>query len=54
MRPWRRMISAIFARSLAFWVLAEVHVAKGDLERAERAAREALELMESCGFGWLS
>jgi tetratricopeptide (TPR) repeat protein len=41
------------AKSLAFWVLAEVHVAKGDLESAERAAREALELMESCGFGWL-
>jgi hypothetical protein len=41
------------AKSLALWVLAEVHVAKGDLERAERAAREALELMESCRFGWL-
>ncbi len=41
------------AKSLAFWVLAEVHVAKGDLDRAEQAAREALELMESCGFGWL-
>jgi tetratricopeptide (TPR) repeat protein len=40
------------AKSLALWVLAEVHVAKGDLEKAEQAAREALELMESCRFGW--
>lgn len=40
------------AKSVALWVLAEVQVAKGDLEKAERAAREALGLMESCRFGW--
>ena len=40
------------AQSLALWVLAEVHVAKGELEKAERAAREGLGLMESCRFGW--
>lgn len=41
------------AHSVALWALAGVYVAKGDLERAERTAREALELMESCHFGWL-
>ena len=41
------------AHSVALWALAGVYVAKGNLERAERTAREALELMESCHFGWL-
>jgi hypothetical protein len=40
------------AKSLALWVLAGVYLAKGSLESAERAAREALALMQSCRFGW--
>jgi len=40
------------AKSLALWVLATVYIAKGNLESADRAAREALALMQSCRFGW--
>lgn len=41
------------AKSLTRWILAGVYIAKGDLESAERAAREALALAESISFGWL-
>jgi serine/threonine protein kinase/tetratricopeptide (TPR) repeat protein len=50
--PRAMRIGFDLAKSLALWVLADVHIAKGDLEKAERAAREALALMESLRFGW--
>jgi hypothetical protein len=37
----------------ALWTLAAVHVAKGDLESAERTAREGVAFGESCHFRWL-
>jgi tetratricopeptide (TPR) repeat protein len=40
------------AKGLALWILAGVYIAKGNLESAERTAREALVSMESCHFAW--
>ncbi len=41
------------AKSCALGALPVVHLATGDLESAERAAREALAFGESSHFGWL-
>ncbi len=41
------------AKSCALGSLPLMYLAKGDLESAERAAREALAFGESCHFGWL-
>lgn len=41
------------ARFCALGALPLMYLAKGDLESAERAAREALAFGESCHFGWL-
>jgi hypothetical protein len=38
---------------VALWDSTEVHVAKGELETAERIAREAVLFTEACHFGWL-
>ena len=40
------------AKSVALWIVAGVDIAKGNLESAERAAREAIAFGESCNFGW--
>lgn len=40
------------AKSITLWALAGVHIATGELDRAEQTAREASALMESCHFGW--
>lgn len=46
-------IGSDVAKSVALWILAGVHIAKGKLETAEQTAREALAMMESCHFGWV-
>lgn len=50
--PRATAIGYDLARAIALWVLAGVHIAKGELDRAEHAAREGLALMESANFGW--
>jgi hypothetical protein len=41
------------AKVIALWQLTALNLAKGKLQAAERAAREALLFAESCHWGWL-
>jgi eukaryotic-like serine/threonine-protein kinase len=50
--PRAARIGLDIAKAVALWVLAGVHVAKGELESAEQSAREGLRLMDLAGFGW--
>jgi tetratricopeptide (TPR) repeat protein len=50
--PRAERIGNTLGKAIELWVLAGVYVAKGQLEHAERTARESLMLMESSRFGW--